>query len=168
MSETSSTASTPSVNENYLDLLDFHERITEPTWDDVQGLGSAYQQARLSSHTTQVGASLAGMGAFNRPEIGGHAESWVIASCARLGIRTEGQTLYAPWASCHGCALDIVASGISRVVTHFPVMGLTPHRWQHSIQQGLSLLYDHGVQVDMVIPPLGGLKIQFDGKEVEV
>lgn len=161
-------ASTLSPNKAFREHLSFHTIITEPTYDDIRGLLSAYQEARLSRHTTQVGAYVAGISAHNRQDIGGHAESWAIATCARLGIRTENQTMYAPWASCKDCALDIVAAGIRRVVTHSVVMDLTPARWQHSVQRGLDLLHDRGVQVDMVDKQLGGIKIMFDGKEVEV
>ena len=171
MSEKSSEVRMPSPNTMFRQMLDYHETITDPNYDDMVGLQKAYQEARLSPHTTQVGAYLCGMSAHNQP-IGqfnehAHAESWVIATCARVGIRTQGQTLYAPWAACVDCAIDIVGAGISRVVTHSTVMDLTPGRWQHSVQRGLEILYDQGVRVDIVEAELH-MTIMFDGKEVKV
>lgn len=166
MSSKSSIVSMPSLK--FRDTLRIDNYIYEPTWDDLSGLGKAYQEARLSRHTTQVGAAVAGVTAHNNPEIGSHAESWAISTCARLGVSTYGQTMYAPWASCVGCAVTILGAGISRVVTHFSVMDLTPHRWQSNVQKGIDLLVNNGVQVDLVMQQIGGITITFDGKEVEV
>ena len=150
--------------------LSFHNIITEPNWDDCVGLMQAYREGSRSSHTTQVGAHVRGIEAHNFEMTDGvhaHAESWAIATAARLGVRLQDSIMYAPWACCVDCAVDIAGAGIKRVVMHSTVMDLTPPRWQHSIQRGLDLLFDRGVRLDLVEKELG-MKIKFDGKEVEV
>lgn len=151
-----------------MDLKDLN-LITSPTFDDTNGLGQAYREAMVSNHTTQVGAYINGITAHNK-EVGGqrmHAESLALLHCARLGVRTQDQTLYAPWAACFCCAQDIQQAGVRRVVTHKTLMEKTYDKWLTSVEEGLSLLYDHGVQVDMVDCEFGW-KIMFNSEEVEV
>lgn len=45
-----------------------------------------------------------------------HAEMEALASCARRGIATKGQTLYSTTFPCHNCARHIVGFGIKEVV----------------------------------------------------
>lgn len=45
-----------------------------------------------------------------------HAEMEAISSCARVGISTQGATLYTTTFPCHNCTKHIIASGINRVV----------------------------------------------------
>lgn len=145
------------------------EQITDPTYDDIRGLTEAYREALLSSHSTQVGAYICGISAHNR-DVGGmrmHAESLALIHCARLGIRTQDQTMYAPWASCFHCAQDIQQAGVRRLVTHKTLMEKTYDKWLTSVEEGLSLLWDHGVEIVMVDYEFGWT-INFNGQEVEV
>ncbi len=149
--------------------LDDLNIITDPNYDDIRGLTEAYREAKMSSHTTQVGAYISGISAHNR-EVGGeraHAETLALIHCARVGVRTQDQTLYAPWAACIHCAQHIQQAGIRRVVTHRTLMEKTYDKWLTSVEQGLSLLYDHGIQVDMVEYEFD-TDIQFNGEAVRV
>lgn len=157
-----------------IDLSDFI-RITQDDlhYDDHAGLSNALREAIHSNHTTQVGAWVNGVGAWNKEAHGPlrhHAESLAIAHCARLGIRTQDATMYAPWASCLSCAMAIQAAGIQRVVVIKTLMDKTPPRWLTSVEQGLSLLYDHNIRVDVVDVDEGffGYDIRMDGKVVKV
>ena len=49
-----------------------------------------------------------------------HAEANAISTCARLGIRTEGCTLYCTHLPCDNCAGLIIQAGISTVVVNEP------------------------------------------------
>lgn len=153
-----------------IDLFDFNHIDQEGlVYDDHSGLVNALREAQHSTHTTQVGANVRGVSAWNKDSVY-HAESLVLLTCARLGIATHGQTMYAPWASCLSCARDIAAAGISRVVVCKTLMKKTPERWLTSVEQGLSLLMDENVRVDVVDTREGyfGYNILMDGKEVEV
>ncbi len=151
-----------------MDLKDLN-LITSPTFDDTRGVAEAYREAMSSSHTTQVGAYVQGIAAHNK-EVWGqrmHAETLALLQCARLGVRTQDQTMYAPWAACLSCAQAIQQAGIRRVVVHKTVMEKTYGKWLTSVEEGLSLLYNRGVQVDMVDCEFGW-KIWFNGEEVGV
>ena len=78
--------------------------------------------------------------------------------------------MYAPWASCINCAMGIQAAGISRVVVLNSLMQKTSDKWLTSVEEGLSLLYDHGIRVDVVDVREGyfGYDILMDGKVVKV
>ena len=149
--------------------LDDFNMVVHPTFDDVRGLSEAYREATMSSHTTQVGAHVNGISAHNK-EVGPsrmHAETLALLHCARVGVRTQDQTLYAPWASCLSCAQTIQQAGIRRVVTHRAVMEKTYEKWLTSVEEGLSLLVDHGIQVD-VVDYMFDMRITFNGKELVV
>lgn len=158
-----------------IDLSDFNH-ITQPElcYDDNMGITAALREAQHSTHTTQVGASVVGVSAFNSPvDCGGdryHAESLSIMKCARSGVETYGATMYCTWASCPECAADIVAAGISRVVVPVQVMNKTYGKYLTSVEQGLDLLHRHQVRVDVVDTDEGyfGYDIRMDGKVVKV
>jgi len=152
-----------------LDLSDFnHITRSELHYDDHIGLNNALREAQHSTHSTQVGASVNGIDSWNKD--GHHAESLVVYHCARLGIRTQDATMYAPWASCLHCAQAIQAAGIQRVVVCKVLMEKTSEKWLTSVEQGLSLLYDHNIRVDVVDTEEGyfGYDIRMDGKVVKV
>lgn len=157
-----------------IDLSDFNT-ITQDTlhYDDHAGISNALREAQHSSHTTQVGAWVNGVGAWNKEvytAVRHHAETLAITNCARLGIRTQDATMYAPWSACLNCAMDIQAAGVQRVVVLNTLMKKTPERWLTSVEQGLSLLYDHQIRVDVVDVDEGyfGYDIRMDGKVVKV
>lgn len=171
-----------------IDLNDIHLIPNELLqYNDIRGMSMALTEATHSDHTTQVGAYVLGVGACNKVvqskryigtytdgredtiliPLHQHAESLALIKCARLGIKTENATLYAPWASCVDCAMAIVAAGIRRVVVHRTLMEKTYEKYLTSVDQGLSLLYDNHVRVEMIDRDFG-FKIRMNGKEVEV
>lgn len=158
-----------------IDLSDFNH-ITQATltFDDNKGIRAALREAQYSMHTTQVGAVVNGVSAFNSPvDCDGeryHAESLSIVNCARVGAKTYGATMYCTWAACPECAADILASGISRVVVPVQVMNKTYGKYLTSVEQGLGLLYRHRIRVDVVDTDEGyfGFDIRMDGKVVKV
>ena len=74
-----------------------------------------------------------------------HAERNAIYASAKAGIKTEGMTLVARWASCADCARAIIQAGIKRVVRHGGYE--TPERWRESCEAGERLLNEAGVEV---------------------
>jgi deoxycytidylate deaminase len=45
-----------------------------------------------------------------------HAEMEALLACGRLGVSTQGATLYCTTFPCHNCAKHIIASGVTKVV----------------------------------------------------
>lgn len=159
----------------------------------LDGLREAYRYARESTDdSTQTGAILVDKGrgvvahACNKLAGGDtiasfgysddkkwkyrntiHAESGVILSAAARGYRVSGLTLVAPWAPCCECAKCIVGAGISEVIVHKECMALTPERWQEDIAEAIKILGRCGVRFEQVTGRLG-VKIRFDGKDVEL
>lgn len=107
-------------------------------WDSYL-LGFAEHAAKKSKDSTQVGAILVGpnrevrLTGFNGPPIGvveseerrerpikylfaSHAESGMIAFAARVGIPTEGCTVYTTHHPCAACTRTLIQAGIKRVV----------------------------------------------------
>lgn len=99
-----------------------------------------------------------------------HAERRVIYQAARMGIMTEGATLYCPWFACHDCARAIISAGITRVVGHEQVVvmgnirGLMDPTWKQSIEIGNMMLIEAGVQLDYYDGEIGECEVLFDGK----
>jgi deoxycytidylate deaminase len=96
-----------------------------------------------------------------------HAERLAIHTAARNGIRTEGATMYAVWASCPECARAIVGAGITRLVTLQATRDLTPGRWAEPIRIADRMLAEAGVRVEFYTQPLG-VRIRFDGRDVTI
>lgn len=116
-------------------------------WDDYF-MKAAQLAASMSKDSTQVGAALVGfernliLTAFNGPPRGvrddpsrferpakylwaSHAEANLIAFAARLGIRTDGHSVYVTHQPCSSCARSLIQAGIVEVVvgtgeTHMP------------------------------------------------
>ena len=65
-----------------------------------------------------------------------HAEANVIAFAAKVGIATNGGTLYSTHAPCINCAKLLINAGIKRIVYH------TPYR----DPAGLNLLKEAGIE----------------------
>jgi len=148
-------------------LKDLH-LVEDPTYDDRWGLTNALREAQRSDHTTQVGAYIQGQSAHNQTIVGthrAHAETRVLYLCARAGVPVHGKTMYAPWAACVHCAEAIVQAGVGRVVVLKSVMEVTPERWATQVTDGLNLLLDARVRVDMVDDSMD-VKILMDSKEV--
>ena len=61
-----------------------------------------------------------------------HAEQDVIATAACFGIKTEGATMYCPWAPCVDCAKLVIQAGIVRLVADSQMHAKRPSRWKDS------------------------------------
>jgi|SRR5690625_3740639 len=102
-------------------------------------MGFARHAASKSKDSTQVGAILVGpdgevrLTAFNGPPRGvrdlperferpakylyaSHAEANLVAFAARVGIRTDGCTVYVTHHPCASCARTLIQAGISKVI----------------------------------------------------
>jgi len=151
-----------------MEVLKDLETLEDPCYDVVYGLINALREAQRSDHTTQVGAYLQGQAAHNQMTVRdkrAHAESRCIALCARAGVPTHGSYLYAPWAACTECALDIIQAGVRKVYVLKKVMEATPDRWVEEVTEGLNMLLDARVRVIMVDYETG-VNILMDGKTV--
>ncbi len=73
-----------------------------------------------------------------------HAEMNAIIQCARNGVSPVDATLYSTFSPCINCALSIVQSGISRVVTKEISEG--DEHWNDSIEKSLSLFEEVGIE----------------------
>ncbi|HIJ10476.1 TPA: hypothetical protein HA278_00335, partial [Candidatus Woesearchaeota archaeon] len=60
---------------------------------------------------------------------------------------TEGLTMYCPWICCADCARAIIQSGIKKVIGHQDLVDRTPERWKKSVDVGVDMLRDAGIQV---------------------
>lgn len=96
-----------------------------------------------------------------------HAEREVIYTAARLGVQTDGATLYCPWFACCDCARAIIGAGIKEVVGLAILDVLTPERWRANVQTALQMLIEARIGTRWVADRVGA-KILFDDKEIEV
>jgi hypothetical protein len=99
-----------------------------------------------------------------------HAERAVIykASMAVNGDEDwHSATLYAPWFACPDCARAIISVGIRDVVGLASLRSMTPDRWMADVELGERMLEDAGVSLRWVCGEVG-VKIRFDGKEVQL
>lgn len=96
-----------------------------------------------------------------------HAETAVIydvMGTSRSRLVLASATLYACWAACEECAKDILESGVRRVVVHADHPGFTkPGAWQGSVERGLAMLREAGVDFLSVAGPIGGVRVRFGG-----
>jgi dCMP deaminase len=75
-----------------------------------------------------------------------HAEMNAILNAARIGVATEGCTLYvSDWAPCSSCCRAIIQAGIVRVVHG---VADTPERWLEDMSIGRGMLLEAGVKID--------------------
>lgn len=154
--------------------------LENPSLLDFEKLREAYDAAQTSDHPrTQVGAVLgpawgSNTKADHRDKYPDnvewsrvHAETSAILRCEMNGHHARAYTLYAPWACCTGCAANILKAGITRVVVHHQLMQMTHEKWRDEVREGLDMLLRNQVRVEAVSKRFG-VKIRFDGKEVEV
>ena len=129
-------------------------------------LAIAESVSALSKDETKVGALLIGpdgetiLSGYNGPVRGEndqdpevwankglhvkHAETNLLLTAARLGIRVQGCTLVVTKCPCLDCALNAVQAGIARVCSPAPD---TSSRWTDSQQLALNKLLAFGVEV---------------------
>lgn len=84
-----------------------------------------------------------------------HAERTAIYNAAAVGERTRETIMYCPWFACDSCARAIILSGISKVIGHKQRMDMTPDRWKASVEAGLQMLRDCGVEMEFYDGPIG-------------
>jgi dCMP deaminase len=92
-----------------------------------------------------------------------HAERNVVYKAARLGIKTEGATMYCPWYACTDCARAIIQAGIVRVVGHALPEHENNPRWKESIAVAVDMLKEAGVQCDFLEGKLDAQPIRMNG-----
>lgn len=139
-----------------------------PDWSDYL-MGFALHAAKKSKDQTQVGAVLVGpqrqvlLTAYNGPPMGvrdmpsrrdvrpekylwvSHAEANLVAFAARLGIRTEGCTVYVTHCPCANCAKALVQAGIGAVV-YGPGTTSMP---EHEFEVARTMFREAGVKLSM-------------------
>lgn len=96
-----------------------------------------------------------------------HAEMDAICKAVKKGVSLQGCTMVLPWSPCSNCALCIVMSGITRVITHKSAMNRTPDRWKKSLKIANEILQDANVQRIEWFGDVGGCTNLFDGKTWE-
>lgn len=58
--------------------------------------------------------------------------------------------MYCPWASCFGCARDIINCGqITKLVVHEERMAQTPDRWRHDIAEAHLMLKEAKIEIEV-------------------
>jgi dCMP deaminase len=75
-----------------------------------------------------------------------HAERNAIYTAAKLGISTDGCTMYLTWHPCADCARAIIQSGIKRVVCYEP--DWNDDSWGETFQFSREMMKEAGVQVE--------------------
>ena len=95
-----------------------------------------------------------------------HAERAVIYEAARLGVPTQGSTLYVPWFACTECAKAIIGAGIVRIVGDKRLFEKTTSRpeWKKTVDIGLAMLEEAGVEMDYLNVILKCPPIRFGGE----
>lgn len=75
-----------------------------------------------------------------------HAEMNLLSNCARIGVRTEGCTLYVTHHPCAACARSIIQSGIERVVYRKHENDFS-ERWKEDMLVAGILFVEAGVEL---------------------
>ncbi|MCK9458416.1 MAG: deaminase [Proteobacteria bacterium] len=92
-----------------------------------------------------------------------HAERNALFSLARRRS-TEGLTMICQWLACSDCARAIALMGIKKVIGHKERMDMTPDRWKASVDAGLQLLRDCGVELEFYSGKIGCNPILVNGE----
>jgi dCMP deaminase len=75
-----------------------------------------------------------------------HAELNLLSNCARIGIPTDGCTIYVTHHPCAACIRNIIQSGIPRVVCNTPSADFQS-RWADELALGAKMASGAGVQI---------------------
>jgi len=75
-----------------------------------------------------------------------HAERNALASCAKLGIRTDGCYLVCTHYPCSVCAGVIIQAGITKVIIQKPDEAFLM-RWNADTDLGLAMLHEAGLEI---------------------
>lgn len=87
-----------------------------------------------------------------------HAERDSISSAAKSGFSTNGATLYVPWYACAPCAIEIMNSGIKKVIGHNEMMLKTRDSWCEEISFALQMMHEAGVELELFSGKIGGIE----------
>jgi deoxycytidylate deaminase len=107
-----------------------------------------------------------------------HAERNAIYALANKGVKAacdgrivqnglvgiNGTIMICPWFACSDCARAIALSGIKKVIGHRERMDMTPDRWKASVDAGLQLLRDCGVELEFYEGHVGAEQIIVNGE----
>lgn len=96
-----------------------------------------------------------------------HAERNAIFKAARLGLPTEGATMYVPWFACADCARAIIQAGIVEVVGDARTNKMMPQdcRWKETIEIAYGMFDEAGVKYRHLDEDLGlDFQLRFGGK----
>lgn len=88
----------------------------------------------------------------------------VVHKAARDGWPLDRATMYVPWFSCAECSRAIIQAGIKRVIGHQRMFDETPERWRKSVDTGLSMLREAGVELEFVQGKLDLEPIRFNSQ----
>ncbi len=92
-----------------------------------------------------------------------HAEKNAIYLAAKNGVKTDNLTMVCCWATCADCAQAIIQSGIKRLVTHKQALDKSHGDWSKTIDVGLGMLREAGVEIIVYGGEIGAGKILHDG-----
>ncbi len=97
-----------------------------------------------------------------------HAERTVLDTTRRLHseCQLDGHTLVCPWAACTDCAKEIIAAGITTLVTHKQAHDRTPpgSAWFDEIIVARKMFRDAGVQLIEYDGIVGGPPVRHSGQ----
>lgn len=74
-----------------------------------------------------------------------HAERNAIYNAAKLGISTDGCTMYIMWFPCADCARAIIQSGIKKLVCHEPDLNLP--KWGEHFEKSLEMFNEVNMEI---------------------
>lgn len=78
-----------------------------------------------------------------------HAEANAIATCAKLGITTNGLTMAVTHFPCSACAGLMISAGIKKVIVQEPTADLLS-RWKDSIDMSKDMFAEAGIEVVVI------------------
>jgi len=94
-----------------------------------------------------------------------HAERNVLYKAIKMGMATQGLTMYCPWYSCSDCARAIIQCGIKRIIGHKEYFDRTPDRWKESCAIGIEMMQEAGIECIVWSGIIGGRnKVLIDGE----
>jgi dCMP deaminase len=96
-----------------------------------------------------------------------HAERNAIFEAASEGIQARGLVMYCAWAACADCGRAIIQAGVKELVTHAAEFHQDRPDWNASIALAAEMFAEAGVVFRKVPGHVGGVKIRFNGQEVE-
>ena len=94
-----------------------------------------------------------------------HAERQAVYFSAKNGVKLDNSIMYMPWFPCSPCAFAIISAGISKLVTHHPLVLKTEKEWLTDIRNGIQLLIEAKITVETVTERLNNITHTFSTKK---